>query len=117
MECLKCGRETDQTFCEGCRKVMEKYPVKQGTAVQLPKRRADYYWKHSAKRHPQITPEMQVELLKRKIRRLWGSLISFVVLTALLCAMLYHMQQRSKLPLLGQNYSTVTTPTEEQTNH
>ena len=113
MECLKCGRETDQTFCEGCRAVMAKYPVKPGTVVQLPKRRTEDYWKRTAKRHTQITPEMQIDQLKQKNRRLWGTLITFVLLTALLCGAVYHLYKRSKLPAVGQNYSTVTTPTEE----
>ena len=39
MKCLKCGRETDQTFCQACREEMEKYPVKPGTIVLLPKER------------------------------------------------------------------------------
>lgn len=112
MECLKCGRETDQTFCEGCRAVMAKYPVKPGTMVQLPKRREDR--RHLAKRRIQITPEMQIEQLKQTNRRLWGTLITFVILTALLCGAVYHLYKQSKLPALGQNYSTVTTPVEEE---
>ena len=37
MKCVKCGRDTDQTFCESCRDDMARYPVKPGTIVQLPK--------------------------------------------------------------------------------
>ena len=43
MYCMKCGREIEdgQAFCGDCLAVMEKYPVKPGTAVILPKRRRD----------------------------------------------------------------------------
>lgn len=38
MNCLKCGREIEegQVFCNDCLVQMAKYPVKPGTAVQLP---------------------------------------------------------------------------------
>lgn len=91
---------------------MAAYPVKPGTVVQLPKRPADYYWKRSAHRHPQITPEMQIEQLKRKNRRLWSCLITFFILMVLLCTAVYYQYRRSKLPAMGQNYSTVIVPTE-----
>ena len=37
---MKCGREipVGQVFCDECLEDMEKYPVKPGTAVQLPAR-------------------------------------------------------------------------------
>lgn len=42
MECLKCGKETkeNQVFCSECKQIMEQYPVKPGTPIQLPKRAA-----------------------------------------------------------------------------
>lgn len=38
LNCLKCGREIEegQVFCNDCLVQMAKYPVKPGTAVQLP---------------------------------------------------------------------------------
>lgn len=40
LNCLKCGREIEegQVFCNDCLVQMAKYPVKPGTAVQLPSR-------------------------------------------------------------------------------
>lgn len=113
MECLKCGRETDQTFCPKCREVMEKYPVKPGTAVNLPKRKSESIKK--IRRH-QITPEMQVEHLKKRIVRLWYVIVTLVLLLAIACSAAYYLHGRNKLPLPGQNYSTVTEPTQEQAN-
>ena len=50
MKCLKCGRETDQTFCDQCREEMDRCPVRPGTIIQLPKdltaadQRSGPYW-------------------------------------------------------------------------
>ena len=40
MNCMKCGVEIpeNQVFCDHCLSLMEQYPVKPGTHVQLPKR-------------------------------------------------------------------------------
>lgn len=42
MLCMKCGREIQdsQVFCEKCLSVMQAYPVKPDTVVQIPKRPA-----------------------------------------------------------------------------
>lgn len=41
MNCMKCGQETvdEHVFCEKCLAVMEKYPVRPGAVVMLPRRR------------------------------------------------------------------------------
>ena len=40
MYCMKCGKEVkeNQVFCDACLVIMEKYPVKPGTHIQLPHR-------------------------------------------------------------------------------
>lgn len=111
MECLKCGRETDQTFCEKCRENMQKYPVKLGTVVQLPRKRKDTVPKRS-KRHVQITPEMQIEQHRKTIRSLIRWILFLLIVIVLLGVLSFRLYKRSKQPLLGQNYSTVTQPTE-----
>ena len=37
MQCMKCGVEIPegQVFCESCLEIMERYPVKPGTPVQI----------------------------------------------------------------------------------
>ena len=60
MGCLKCGRETDQTFCESCRETMKKYPVKPGAVVILPRER-----KTPAKQQPVRLPRWNGKLPSR----------------------------------------------------
>ena len=38
MNCMKCGQKVkgQQVFCEDCLAIMETYPVKPGTPIQLP---------------------------------------------------------------------------------
>ena len=110
MNCLKCGRETaeGQVFCKECLAVMEKYPVKPGTAVLLPKREPaptvkKVRWK------PAPTREEQVTKLRRQNHRLIAVLC---VVAVLLCVGGYFtgrylLERRAPRP--GQNYSTVET--------
>lgn len=64
MGCMKCGKETDsgQVFCESCLEVMEKYPVKPDTVVQLPPARILSGDKKGA-RKKELSPK---ELLRRQ---------------------------------------------------
>ena len=75
MNCLKCGREIEegQVFCNDCLVQMAKYPVKPGTAVQLPSRgSAAVSKKVHSRRRTKAAPEEQLkpspagaELLRR----------------------------------------------------
>ena len=62
MNCLKCGRETssEQCFCQDCLLDMEKYPVKPGTVIQLPKRREGSASRKNTKRRS-VSLEDQVK--------------------------------------------------------
>ncbi|MGM9604432.1 MAG: hypothetical protein ACI3XG_05145 [Faecousia sp.] len=115
MKCLKCGRETDQTFCEGCREEMARYPVKPGTIVQLPKDRSASYTRRSQNWRAMISPETQIENQKRTIRRLAGAVAALVVLLVMMGIALFRVLSNSNLTPVGQNYSTVTKPTEDAT--
>ena len=119
MYCMKCGREmeAEQAFCEDCLLGMEKYPVKPGTAVQLPVRKTASQARKVQKRRT-ISPEEQIARLKKRIWFLCGIL---VVTLALLAAMIYptvtfFIRNYNLRP--GQNYhtetstTTVTTPVE-----
>lgn len=111
-KCLKCGRETDQSFCEECRAVMKRYPVKPETAVNLPQRSQIEKYRRKPRHRAQITPEEQILRLKRKVRRL---LIWILVLILLICAMSaagYYFYRHRKTPQVGQNYTVSQTATE-----
>lgn len=115
MNCLKCGREVpgEQVFCENCLLEMEKYPVKPGTVVQLPRHRDNAGLKKSPKRRA-VPLEEQVKLLRK---RLWTQtillLLALVVILVLAIPAAQYLMEDHFLP--GQNYSTIivtTTPDE-----
>ena len=116
MNCLKCGRDIEegQLFCGSCLEVMQKYPVKANTAVQLPHRdEVPGGKKPSAKRRQAPTAEEKLQTAKRFLRRI---LVLWLITLGLLSASLYPavrflLGDSIKLP--GQNYSTISTlPTE-----
>lgn len=111
MNCLKCGREIEegQVFCNDCLVQMAKYPVKPGTAVQLPSCGSTAVSKkvHS-RRRTKAAPEEQLKALKKRIRILSALLsVCVVLLIVLSVVMLRYMSANRLLP--GQNYFAVTT--------
>ena len=113
MKCIKCGRETDQTFCEKCRAEMEKYPVKPGTIVLLPKERPAN--KKPQPRRQATPPEEKLRSQRRTIRRLSRAVAVLLVLLVLTGIAIVQLVERSAKPAVGQNYSTVTKPSGEST--
>lgn len=113
MKCLKCGRETDQTFCETCRAEMEKYPVKPGTIVLLPKERTPI--RKPAPRYARTSLESVVKAQKKTIRRMGRAIAILAGLTAVLTAALIFLVENEQPMPLGKNYSTVTRPATETT--
>lgn len=108
MYCLKCGKETDgeQVFCSHCLEVMEQYPVKPGTPVQLPKKENTSAAKKQHRRR--LTMEEQNQRLRVTVRVLTGLIL------ILLCLLgyfgWYWLQGQTKAPELpaseiGQNYT------------
>ena len=112
VKCLKCGRETDQTFCEKCRAEMKKYPVKPGTIVLLPKERPG---RKAPSRHQATPPEETLRGQRRTIRRLSRAVAVLLVLLVLAGIAIVQLVERSAKPAVGQNYSAVTKPSEEST--
>ena len=110
MNCLKCGRETEdgKVFCEECLKVMEKYPVKPGTAVLLPKRSSAPAAKKTRWRP---TPSVEEQLTKARHEN--RVLIAAVCVLILLLGVgsyfttRYLIDRRPMRP--GQNYTTAET--------
>ena len=72
MNCLKCGKETQekQVFCDSCLAVMATYPVKPDVAITLPKHTEEAVVNKPTRRKKTIPYEEQVEHLKLKNRRL-----------------------------------------------
>ena len=115
MNCLRCGRETEeeQAFCLECQKEMAKYPIDPNAVVQLPVRKQVAAKKPAKRRVP---PEEQIKVLKRRVR-----IYACLFLAALIAAvslsipvMRYYDKHRFQI---GQNYTTVkpTAPPTEST--
>ena len=117
MNCMKCGREIEETqvFCAECLTEMEKYPVKPGTVVQLPSRITAAPVRKPVRRRPQMPPEEQNKLLKKRV---WILRFLLTLTTALLITatgfLIWRMNEEDVDILPGQNYITeeTTEPTE-----
>ncbi len=111
MNCLRCGRETqdEHVFCDSCRETMEKYPVRPGTAVMLPKR-VDNPAAKKQKRHSAPAPEEQIRKLRKQRRRLGFAVLCLTLaLVACISAVIYLAFWEQYRP--GQNYSAVVETT------
>ncbi len=111
MNCMKCGRELsgDGVFCAECLEEMEKYPIKPGTVVHLPRRKPEPVMKKPLiRRKPQPSPEEQVKTLRNLVLHL---IISLVIMGVMLGATGYfavvHLLESDIHLLPGQNYSAV----------
>ena len=108
MNCMKCGREIgeDSVFCQQCLADMDRYPVKPGTAVHIPVRKAPPPRKNVPKKK-QITPEEQNLRLRKVIRFLLGLWLATLLVAAALAypAYQYVIEENHFLP--GQNYSVI----------
>lgn len=113
MECIKCGRDTDQSFCTECREQMKKYPIKSGTVVLLPGKREDP--RRVPKKKAPPTPEEQVVSLKKTLRRFRRVVAVLLVLLLLSAGACYFFYNRSRAPRPGQNYTAITKSSGETT--
>lgn len=119
MNCMKCGREikAGQVFCGECLALMEKYPVKPGTVVQLPpKTETEPVKKQPRHRRTAASPEEQVKRLTKRVRRLTLAVILTTALAVFFALLSFDILEKAgmqKLP--GQNYSTVIHTTPEET--
>ncbi len=110
MNCMKCGREIreDQVFCNICQESMKKYPVKPGTAVQLPQRKDSSGVRKILVKRRAPTPEERIQRLKRRLRYVT---ILWLVTLLLLAATIYPTVEfflGKTFHLPGQNYTTIT---------
>ena len=112
MACLKCGKSTQegQAFCGECLELMQKYPVKPGTAIHLPHREALNPEKKPPVRHREPTAAEQVENLRRMTHWLLGIIAVLSVLLLLTAGMLLHViSKEASSGTIGRNYTTAGT--------
>lgn len=107
MKCMKCGRETtaEQVFCQECLLDMQKYPVKPGTAVMLPKRRDSSVPRKAPKRRTPNT-EDQLRMLRKRVHLLTALLLLALVLIVCLAIPTVEYLRRNRVRP-GQNYSSI----------
>ena len=107
MHCTKCGRETkdNAVFCKSCLAVMELYPIKPGTSIQLPQRAVAP--KKAASRKKKLSPEEQVIRQRKTIRWLSAALVCTLLMLGLSIALLFDiMPEEEAAVTIGQNYVT-----------
>lgn len=115
MYCMKCGRETKENcvFCDSCLAEMAASPVKPGTPVQLPSR-PNSPVKKSNPRRKAPSPEEQVGRLRRTVQWLaLGMVVLIAVLFMTVSILVHTLGVQKAQETIGQNYSTVTDPTEK----
>lgn len=115
MYCMKCGRDIKegQVFCNSCLEDMKKYPVKPGTAIQLPHKKEAPSKKVYVKRKQPPTAEEQLQKLRKRLKRmiiLW--LITLILLGAAIYPTVQFFMDLS-LELPGQNYTIIQTDSDE----
>ena len=111
MFCLRCGCETEdpQVFCKRCLATMQDYPIKPGTAVQLPDRRTPDVPRPVPRRR-QVSAEEQVAQLKSTVRILVAivALLSLVLGgTAWLLVRSLWTPDAPEPGNLGRNYTAI----------
>ena len=115
MYCLKCGKETkdEQVFCEHCLEVMDRYPIKPGTPVQLPHRQSAAAPKKTSRRKI-LSAEEQIQQLRALVRAL---LVCLLAVSLMLGFFVWkHLQPETEeqpQKEIGQNY-TVDSTTEDK---
>lgn len=112
MECMKCGRSIDpgQVFCESCLKGMEKYPVRPGTPITLPRRTATPSKKAQPRRRA-LTHEELTIIQRRTIKRLWIALLCTLLCLAVSVVLMLHFASNQEVHSnIGQNYNTRSVP-------
>ena len=113
MYCLKCGNETEneQVFCKHCLEVMDKYPVKAGTHIQLPRREIVSVSKKQSRRRG-VSSEDQIVRYKVLIRTLVALLGTVSVVLGIFIGLYFNQKTEifvTEEPPIGQNYTVDTT--------
>ena len=87
MNCMKCGRKIKdrQVFCEDCLAIMESYPVKPGTPIQLPLPTKSVPPAKPNKRRVK-KPDEQILQLRSSVR--WLSVALFVAMLSFIAVVI-----------------------------
>ena len=92
MQCMKCGQEIAEgsVFCDACLEVMEKYPVKPGTPVNITPRKPT---ERSQRKHTLSTEDLLAKQLRlnRRLKLLALALaaaLAFIAVVMLLWTLL-----------------------------
>lgn len=111
MYCLRCGRETkgNQVFCDLCQENMEKYPVRPGTNIRLPRRKPVAVTKKKSRRKKALSPEEQVLLLRKSLRRTRAFICMLLILLGLAIGALFYGFTHWYNSDIGKNYTVDTT--------
>ena len=90
MYCLKCGNETldEKIFCEDCLLLAQRYPIKPGTPIQLPRR--DQQKKNLSQKRT-TGPEEQVDALKKVLFRTRVLLLLVTVALAMALGIVFNI--------------------------
>ena len=108
--CMKCGRErpADQVFCEKCLADMREHPVKPGVVVLLPRREETPTKPAPKRRTPALSPEEQVQILKKRVTALVITVLLLLGSTVGLGWLVVQdwLEDQNTSPKPGQNYST-----------
>lgn len=112
MNCLKCGRECEESFCTHCLEDMKRYPVKPGLAIHLPPKPAEST-KKSAHKKKELSPEERISILNLKVRSMRRWIAALVVLLIIAAGIAGFFFNKSKQRPIGQNYVAATLPTTE----
>ena len=118
MQCMKCGRDVEpgQVFCDKCRETMERYPVKPGIVVQLPRRVESAAKKPTVRRRNTPTPEEQNQTLRRTVRWLATMIVLLTVAVIGLGWLSVRLYRESEIKMLpGQNYYSAASAQETRT--
>lgn len=113
MYCLKCGNETEkeQVFCKHCLEVMDKYPVKAGTHIQLPRREIVAVSKKQNRRR-NVSSDDQIMHYKVLVRTLVALLGTVCVVLGVFISLYFNQDRTTTVteePPIGQNYTVDTT--------
>lgn len=109
-QCLKCGKKTEErsVFCSECLEVMERYPVKPGTIVHLPRRQP--LPESTANNDFEESTQMEQLAHQRGMIRWLTAVVAglsiLLVITALL--LIHTLDKDQQLPVIGRNYTTST---------
>ena len=112
MYCMKCGQEIEdgQVFCPACLEKMAQYPVKPGTAVQLPQRTWEEAARRPAPRKRTPSPAEQLARMRKAVRWMsvcMASLLLVLVFTVVALYQALSLESNAENQEIGRNYSTV----------